>query len=226
MTKKSRLLCLTERGPPSWEQTSQSGKEHVSDDMTSSSDSSPISMSDGSEMISSQLENLVQSAVNDLASVGQPQEVNTFIQFMKARFPSIKNVHRPCMSNDVRERAAPSIEALEEYMYWSMRELPSSLNSSDSEISNEKFPVDGSRYPESLLLGKYVAALSKEHLDNPSASQADRTSSDMMKSKSSMLHIGCENFGPSGCDGIHVSSCGHAVHQDCLNLYLVSLKDR
>ncbi|KAJ3693678.1 hypothetical protein LUZ60_009158 [Juncus effusus] len=33
-------------------------------------------------------------------------------------------------------------------------------------------------------------------------------------------------FGPVDCDGVHVSSCGHAVHQECHERYLFSLKQR
>lgn len=33
-------------------------------------------------------------------------------------------------------------------------------------------------------------------------------------------------FGPRDCDGIHISSCGHAVHQECHDRYLTSLKQR
>ncbi|XP_071697200.1 E3 ubiquitin-protein ligase PRT6-like isoform X2 [Rutidosis leptorrhynchoides] len=35
-----------------------------------------------------------------------------------------------------------------------------------------------------------------------------------------------DGIGPSDCDGIYVSSCGHAVHQVCLDRYLHSLKER
>ncbi|XP_039045643.1 E3 ubiquitin-protein ligase PRT6-like [Hibiscus syriacus] len=35
-----------------------------------------------------------------------------------------------------------------------------------------------------------------------------------------------DEFGPLDCDGIYLSSCGHAVHQGCLDRYLSSLKER
>ncbi|KAI3447694.1 hypothetical protein Pfo_004359 [Paulownia fortunei] len=232
LLQKSRLLSFVNQGPPSWEQVSRSGKEHVSNDTTPSNDLSPSSISDGSEMISlSQLEDLVQSAVNDFASIEQPREVNAFMEFIKARFPSIKNVQLPCMSKDTRERTASSLETLEEHMYLLIREFQSSLNGSDSPKDNEKCSTAGSSKErsgsaESLLLGKYIAALPKESQDNPSASLNGRSSSDRMKSESSTRHPGYENFGPSGADGIYVSSCGHAVHQGCLDRYLSSLRER
>ncbi|KAL0336823.1 UNVERIFIED_CONTAM: E3 ubiquitin-protein ligase PRT6 [Sesamum calycinum] len=216
---------------PSWEQVSRSGKEHVCNETTPSSDLSPSSIWNGSEMISSsQLEDLVQSAVNDFASIGQPQEVNAFTEFCKARFPSIKNVQLPCVSKDASERP-PSSLTLEEHMYLSIREFQSSLNGSDSQKRNENFSAAGSSTDRSsssefLLLCKYVAALPNELPDNPSASQTGCSNSDRMKRESSMLHPGHHNIGPSGADGIYVSSCGHAVHQGCLDRYLSSLRDR
>ncbi|XP_051113912.1 E3 ubiquitin-protein ligase PRT6 isoform X2 [Andrographis paniculata] len=227
LLQKSRLLSLTDRGPPSWEQVIQSGKEHVSDEMAPSNDLSPILTSDSSDTISpSQLENLAQSTVNDFASIGQPQEVNKFIEFIKARFPSIKNVELPCMTNDARERMAVSVEVLEKHMYWSMRGFPSSFNNLDFQLCKEELSVNESHCTESLLVGKYVAALPKEHLNYPSASQASCSGSVRMVPASTVQPVGSGNLGPSGCDGVYVSSCGHAVHHECLNLYLVSLKDR
>ncbi|KAL7596480.1 hypothetical protein Lser_V15G31144 [Lactuca serriola] len=35
-----------------------------------------------------------------------------------------------------------------------------------------------------------------------------------------------DGFGPSDCNGIYVTSCGHDVHQGCLDRYLHSLKER
>ncbi|XP_020549496.1 E3 ubiquitin-protein ligase PRT6 isoform X1 [Sesamum indicum] len=231
LLQKSRLLSFANQGPPSWEQGSRSGKEHVSNETTPSFDSSPSSIWDGSKMISSsKLEDLVQNAVNDFASIGQPQEVNAFMEFCKARFPSIKNVQLPCVSKDTSERP-PSSFTLEEQMYLSIREFQSSLNGSDSQKNSEKFSAAGSSTdrsssPEFLLLCKYVAALPNKLLDNPSASQSGCSNSDRMKPESSMLHPGYHNIGPSGADGIYVSSCGHAVHQGCLDRYLSSLRER
>ncbi|KAK4392246.1 E3 ubiquitin-protein ligase PRT6 [Sesamum angolense] len=202
--ESAEALSFANQGPPSWEQVSRSGKEH--------------------------LEDLVQSAVNDFASIGQPQEVNAFTEFCKARFPSIKNVQLPCVSKDTSERP-PSSLTLEEHMYLSIREFQSSLNGSDSQKRNEKFSAAGSSTDRSsssefLLLCKYIAALPNELPDNPSASQSGCSNSDRMKTESSMLHPGHHNIGPSGADGIYVSSCGHAVHQGCLDRYLSSLKER
>ncbi|CAL5331360.1 unnamed protein product [Camellia sinensis] len=45
-------------------------------------------------------------------------------------------------------------------------------------------------------------------------------------SESSSPLAAYDGFGSLDCDGIHVSSCGHVVHQACLDRYLSSLKER
>jgi len=69
-----------------------------------------------------------------------------------------------------------------------------------------------------LLLGKYVAALTTE------ASPSQKESSQRIDSTGQ--NPSYDGFGPTDCDGIHISSCGHAVHQGCLDRYLSSLKER
>ncbi|KAL9150429.1 hypothetical protein ABFS82_12G167600 [Erythranthe guttata] len=232
LLQKSRLLGFVNQGPPSWEQVSRSGKEHVSYVTTSSNHLSPSSNSDDSEMISSsELEDSVQSALKDFAYTGKPREVNALVEFIKARFPSIKNVRAPCDSKDTREMTSSSLETLEEHMYLSIREFQASLNGSDSKKGDEKCTTAGSSKErrdnaESFVLGKYIAALPKDPQDNPSASQNDSSGLVTMKSGSSKHSTGYDNFGPDGGDGIYVSSCGHAVHQECLDRYLSSLKER
>uniref|UniRef100_A0A5B7BIP5 E3 ubiquitin-protein ligase n=1 Tax=Davidia involucrata TaxID=16924 RepID=A0A5B7BIP5_DAVIN len=227
LLQKSRLLSLVDRGPPSWEQVCQSGKEHVpisTNNMSVSSGGNNVTNS--SEMILPvQLNQLIQNAVNEFASAGQPREVNAFLEFIMARFPSVRNIQLPCTANDTRERPSCSLEMLEERMYLSIRErmhvnlFPSNFVKGDEKFSTAERGPTRSGDAESLLLGKYIAALSKETIENPSASEN-------ACSQSTMPIPTYDGFGPSDCDGIHLSSCGHAVHQGCLDRYLSSLKER
>ncbi|KAL3839525.1 hypothetical protein ACJIZ3_024116 [Penstemon smallii] len=232
LLQKSRLLSFVEREPPTWEQVCRSGKEHVSDSTTTNADISSSSIMDGSETInSSQSVEFIQSAVDSFASMGQPKEVKAFIEFVKARFPSIKNVQLPCMSNNAREKTSSSLGVWEEDMYSLISGFPSSLNNLDSQNNDERFSTAGSSTErmgnaETLLLGKYISALPKEPLDLPSASQKGRSRGDRMQSDPNTVHPGYDKFGPSGVDGIYISSCGHAVHQGCLDRYLLSLRER
>ena len=76
---------------------------------------------------------------------------------------------------------------------------------------------------ESALIGKYIAAFYREMAKIPSAS--DNTRADNMP-KEAVQPPAYDGFGPGDCDGIFLSSCGHAVHQGCLDRYLKSLKER
>ncbi|KAG8376898.1 hypothetical protein BUALT_Bualt09G0112000 [Buddleja alternifolia] len=224
LLQKSGLLSFVDRGPVSWEQVSWSGKEHVSNSKSTTDNLFSRSISDGSEIISSsQLVDLVQRAVNDFASVGQPGEVNAFMDFIKTRFTSIKNFQLPCTSKDTGERTASSFETLEEHMYLLIRGYQSSLDGVESTAASCTVRTDSA---ESLLLGKYIAALPKEPVDNSSASQSGHSPSDRTQPEINTLRPAYSKFGPAGCDGISLSSCGHAVHQGCLDRYLSSHRER
>ncbi|GER57266.1 E3 ubiquitin-protein ligase ubr1 [Striga asiatica] len=224
LLQKSRLLSFVNQGPPSWEQVRRSGKEHVSSDTSLHGDLSPTSTSNGSETLSSsQLQDVVQSALNDFASTGQTHELYAIMEFIKARFPSVNTIQLPCTSKGTDDKPELTLEAFEERMYLLIRECQSSCSlrheekCSTSGSSKESINCD-----ESLLLGKYIASL-PEPVDSPSASQNGRS---RRKSESSKISSGSDDFGPSGADGIYVSSCGHAVHQGCLDRYLSSLRER
>ncbi|KAL6519431.1 hypothetical protein OROGR_018751 [Orobanche gracilis] len=232
LLQKSRLLRFVNRGPSSWEQVRRSGKEHVSSDSTLNSDLSPASILDDSETISlSQLEVMVQDAVNDFASTGQAHELNALMAFIKAQFPMIKNVQVPSMSKNIMEKTSLSLEKFEEHMYSLIRECQSRLSCSDSLREDEKCSTSGSSKErnsnaESFLLGIYIASLPKEPLGSSSASLSDCSITHIIDSESSTPRSASDDFGPSGAGGIYVSSCGHAVHQECLDLYLSSLRER
>ncbi|GFY82610.1 proteolysis 6 [Actinidia rufa] len=232
LLQKSRLLSLVDRGPRSWEQLCWSNEEHVPIHRNKTSvPSGRDTASSSSGLISPpQLNQLIQNAVNEFASDGQPREVNAFLEFIKARFPSVRNIQLPSASNDVRERTTCSLETLEEHMYSSIRErMRDDLLCSDFVEDDQMSPTlkrsSTNRGAESLLLGKYIASLSKETIENPSASENSH-SQNAAPSESSMPLSTYDGFGPLDCDGIYVSSCGHAVHQGCLDRYLSSLKER
>lgn len=193
--------------------------------------SSPRSnISSSSDVVSSfQLMQLIQNAVNDFASEGQPREVERFVEFIKSQFPSVKGIPLPCTPNIAVEKMETSLfQSFDEYMYsliqermrhnisrlefiWSKRKPPSEQDSVASKGNIESF-----------VLGKYIAALARETPDNPSGSGNEYKS--VLESRKQVTAY--DGFGPSDCDGIYLSSCGHAVHQGCLDRYLQSLKER
>lgn len=195
-----------------------------------------ISSPKGSESCASQLESQgqllqsIQRAVEDFASDGQPSEVNAFLEYVGTHFPSFKNI--PFTLNDNRERTTSSLEKVEELMYTLVREeLGNKLLQKDFAEHGKDISVAGeiqerSSRIESLLLGKYIASISKGSADNPSASVNSNSCSNKAEPDRSMSLPEYEGFGPSDCDGIYLSSCGHAVHQGCLDRYLSSLRER
>nr|XP_043618780.1 E3 ubiquitin-protein ligase PRT6 isoform X1 [Erigeron canadensis] len=230
LLQKSRVAGLLDKGPPSWEkQVNRSGKDKEqvapSDDMLS------IQSSSSSETISSpQLMDLVQNAINEFASTGQPREVDAFLEFIKVRFPSLKNIHFPQTSHDSSQPSISLGEAFEENMYTQILNVME-IDSVQSDVLIKAKDIPASEFSssstsnESLLLGKYIASLSDEILNNPSPSETAGSRSKAQPS-SVTSHLPSDGFGPSDCNGIYVSSCGHAVHQGCLDRYLRSLKER
>jgi len=56
--------------------------------------------------------------------------------------------------------------------------------------------------------------------------QAPKNSFEVPSRESFVLNFQASLFyelGPNDCNGMHVSSCGHAVHHECLDCYLSSL---
>ncbi|XP_076890085.1 E3 ubiquitin-protein ligase PRT6-like [Bidens hawaiensis] len=213
LLQKSRVMSLLDKGPPSLEKEIQrSGKEQVS---YSDEDLNTQISSSSETMISSELMNLVQNAVNEFASTGEPQEVDTFLEFIKTRFPSLKDIKCSQTSHDNSGQPTTSAgDAFEENMCTEI------LHAMEYDmIKAEDFSADGRSSNESLLLAKYIASLFDELLNNPSPSVGGSRS----KVRPSSVTLG---FGPSDCNGVYVSSCGHAVHQECLDRYLRSLKER
>lgn len=59
--------------------------------------------------------------------------------------------------------------------------------------------------------------------------QAPENHFEVPRRESSVLNFQASlfyEFGPNDCNGMHVSSCGHAVYHECLDCYLSSLWKR
>ncbi|WCJ28303.1 E3 ubiquitin-protein ligase PRT6 [Euphorbia peplus] len=229
LLQKSRLLSLVERGPLSWDQVRQSGKEGPSISANKATDQAGIiSSSSNSRVISSnQLEQLVQHAANEFDDHANPGELSNFIEFIKAKFPSLSNPQVLSSMKEENDKTSSSFEVLEQDMYVSSRKEIYDRKISISEVNNAVLSeAEGSKRSngtESALLGKYVAAFSREITEHPSSSE---NAVDLANTESTSQFSACDRFGPADCDGVYLSSCGHAVHQECLDRYLSSLKER
>lgn len=177
----------------------------------------------------SQLGQLVQNVISKFASYGRPGEVNAFLEFVKAQFPSIRNINLPYISNDRKESREYKFKTLEQDMYQSFKKIlcskppllesvydvnPSAMQGVPRERTNA----------DNILFGKYIACLSQERAENLSASE--NVHNEEVTETSAVNVSSSDGLGPIDCDGVYLSSCCHAVHQECLDRYLSSLKER
>ncbi|XP_068635271.1 E3 ubiquitin-protein ligase PRT6-like [Aristolochia californica] len=227
LLQKSRLTTFIDKGPPSWDKSYL--ERHVSSSNMSLSARETLPSS--SEMMSSsQLVHLVQDAVNEFTSDGRPTDIDAFVEFMRARLPAIRNVQHPNISSETENSDPFSPEMMEADIYWSiMSALPDIMLHSDPLEEEKESSVahfEDSMGIGSVVLEEYVASLSKETARHSLASEAGHSVQSENVSSTLTPASAFDGFGPTDCDGIHISSCGHAVHQECRDRYLSSLRQR
>ncbi|KAG9454677.1 hypothetical protein H6P81_007581 [Aristolochia fimbriata] len=229
LLQKSRLTTFVERGSPSWNKSYW--EQPVSRSNMMQSLSASESLPSSSEMMSSsQLVHLVEDAVNEFTSDGLPTDIDAFVEFIRARLPAIRNIQLPNASTGADTNPPFSPEMMEDDIYQSiMSGLPdgmphSNLLEEENESSISHFEEDSTKIGYAVL-GEYVASLSKETARHPSVSEASHSIQGENVS-SRFASAAFDGFGPTDCDGIHISSCGHAVHQECRDRYLSSLRQR
>ncbi|XP_015697922.1 E3 ubiquitin-protein ligase PRT6 isoform X2 [Oryza brachyantha] len=210
LLQRSRLATFVEMGNPSWENPTQSNKISGSIRREESSDSS------GAASFSS--EELIPDAAVEPSFDSDAMEVDAFLDFSNEQHPLIRYISSfPSIYSNSNDGDITSLETIEDdvckdilnYMSGS-----SSVESKDGEqtlsTTNLSIGSKKNRSPRSSVLGTYVNCLSTKQLHSS-------------KSSGSVTR---NRFGPVDCDGIHISTCGHAVHQECHDRYLFSLKQR
>ncbi|KAK9676609.1 hypothetical protein RND81_11G088300 [Saponaria officinalis] len=223
LLQKSRLVNFVNRGPPSWDRAWQS-------DWSGSSQraaANPLSRYSNNVETSSasELSQIVEGAINEFAHQAHPAELNSFLDYIKLQFPEMRRINLPGNSSDKRAKnAVYSLENLEKEIFLSVhKEISSSVHDTDLMIDGIGVCSTGVGVPsydeDTLLLGKYIASLTTDSKDPSEDNNSQRV-------ESSGQFFSYDGYGPSDCDGVHISSCGHAVHQECLDRYLSSLKDR
>ncbi|XWS43722.1 hypothetical protein CRYUN_Cryun16bG0128000 [Craigia yunnanensis] len=228
LLQKSRLLSFVDRGPPSWDRGSDK-RQGSSIPTNRVIDQSGSNASSSSSRLVSQSVQLTENPVVESSNneQGQRSEINVMLEFVKSQFPSVRSIQAPFTSSDVRSSNLYNLETLEEDMYKCIRKemcdtlLSSSFKKDEVSSATESSP-ESSRDAESDILGKYIAAL--ETSENSLGSENTNGDRELIESTSQPLVY--DGFGPLDCDGIYLSSCGHAVHQGCLDRYLSSLKER
>ncbi|PWZ31976.1 hypothetical protein Zm00014a_001940 [Zea mays] len=218
LLQKSRLATFVEMGNPSWENPAQVNKtgsvkrEGSVDCCVSGSSTSEELVNDTTVEPSFDIDNM---------------EVDAFLDFSNEQHPLIRYISSfPTGHSNINADENVSLEAIEADIYNSiLNDLFGSRNAhiqdSDqmlpSNTSNITIDTKRTRSPKRSVLGTYVSCLSSKHRHSSLYDVA---------SKSSASVTTRNRFGPVDCDGIHISSCGHAVHQECHDRYLFSLKQR
>ncbi|KAL6847903.1 hypothetical protein ACP4OV_022031 [Aristida adscensionis] len=217
LLQKSRLATFVEMGNPSWENPTQGNKTLGSVKREDSTDSSASD--------SSASEELIHDTTVEPSFDLEDMEVDAFLDFSNEQHPLIRYIssfpsgHSNCNADDM-----VSLETVEADIYTSI--VNDLFGSSDAQAQDgeQALPLPNSnaslsskkiRSPKRSVLGTYVSCLPKH-----------RHSLYDVGSRASASVITRNRFGPIECDGIHISSCGHAVHQECHDRYLFSLKQR
>ncbi|CAL4951518.1 unnamed protein product [Urochloa decumbens] len=219
LLQKSRLATFVEMGNPSWDNPTQANKTSGSVKKEDSTDSSVSSSSTSEELVH---DTTVEPSF-DLDSM----EVDAFLDFSNEQHPLIRYISSfPSGHCNGNTDDTVSLEAIEADIYNSI--LTEVSGSSNAQIQNDEQTLPSSasnstvdskktRSPKRSVLGTYVSCLSAKHRHSSLYDVASKSSASVSTRN---------RFGPTHCDGIHISSCGHAVHQECHDRYLFSLKQR
>eukprot|EP01018_Ginkgo_biloba_P034022 Gb_11947 [translate_table: standard] len=235
LVQKSRLLSFAERGPPSWENgTQKNGDDPAINDRGAEAYGSALDSGSGEMIPTVELWHLIQNALDGVNRDG-PLEVEGLFDILRIQLPvNTRNVDRHIVSDDSNANLLVSADTGEDDSVIeedadSGRDVPIRLFSdscSDSAALVRKGMVGSSEDAISTVLTEYVAAISRVMSEQQPTPE---NSSEVLGRGSSALSsqaLTFDGFGPNDCDGVHVSSCGHAVHQECLDRYLSSLRQR
>lgn len=175
---------------------------------------------------------MVHNAVLDFSIDIEPAEGNAFLDLSEEQLPDIRNIQLPTLSCDNGTDTTLSFEMMEDELYRSIvgdiQSIESHTESLDGEQTRSTLCVPAgskkSRNIEFSVLGEYTAYLSRETSKRQSSIYGLQDLANVSSKPTSTAKF--NRFGPSDCDGIHISSCGHVVHQECHDRYLSSLKQR
>lgn len=214
LLQKSRLATFVELGNPSWENPTQANKMSGSIKREDSTDSSVSGSSTSEEFVD---DTTVEPSL-DLDNM----EVDAFLDFSNEQHPLIRYISSfPSGQCNGNADETVSLEAIEADIYSAILNDLESSNAiqageqmSSSSASNVTVDSKKTKNPKRSVLGTYVSCLPAKHRNS------------YVASKPSSSVTTRNRFGPVDCDGIHISSCGHAVHHECHDRYLFSLKQR
>ncbi|XP_020524000.1 E3 ubiquitin-protein ligase PRT6 isoform X2 [Amborella trichopoda] len=221
LLQKSRLLSLLEKGPPSWDQIYHKDKDEAA-----------YTRGPG-EITHADLVELIRNAVNVVSHGRQTAEVDDFLDNVRVQLPSETQSAHPSESYGSNENVSSSSVMMEHDTPNSSQQsnsyMPSSSSNNDEENSPISHSMDGSvtsRDADDDVLREYAESLPGELSEQQLAAENGFLPHRSASSVPDCQSLSFDGFGPVDCDGIHISSCGHAVHQECRDRYLQSLRQR
>lgn len=172
----------------------------------------------GSDVVSEPLQ-FPQIYVGGFSRDGQIQD-ERYLEYLRVQFPFNKeSLPLSSPGNDLLG-TSQTLEKWEGSMYdlvW--EQVHNKLKNTESTDATKYLHFDENQKAEYTgASSKSIVGLSGEGPDYSSGAESLRAERDCL----SMYG----DFGPLDCDGVFLSSCGHAVHQGCLDRYLVSLRER
>ncbi|KAG2284685.1 hypothetical protein Bca52824_055905 [Brassica carinata] len=187
--QKSKLLSFVNRGPPSLDQCPQSEKKIPMDEAP---DLQRINVSSDSLRMIPHVLQLSDDATSESAT-------DSVLEALTARL--LGNGQKEKRSSDGRGKDESNLESLETAMYQTVRKKTENMINQSLTHVNHRQPDS-----ESSSVRSSVGGLSTLH----------RFQDIRSKQTSRYLDVSADGFHPADCDGVYLSSCGHAVHQSCL----------
>ncbi|KAM0948285.1 putative carboxypeptidase U transcription factor interactor and regulator Znf-B family [Dioscorea sansibarensis] len=221
LLQRSRLTSFVERGPLSWKDDDKSAKgvhlvnQSISSILADTTSGGPV--------------HSIHTATVEFAFDTEPAELDVIHEFFRCELPHSKSFQLP-----IAPKATSTLELVEYDIYQSIRRI---IHGSESHsetvgcdykylISHATEDLKKSKSVKPSVLGEYVAALSREMSKQHQSSIYSLLQLGNISSNSAITAAAYNGMEPGHCDGVHISSCGHAVHQECRERYLLSLKQR
>eukprot|EP00250_Pteridium_aquilinum_P003618 c13921_g1_i1 orf=503-7018(-) len=234
--QRSRLLEIFEKGVPSWERRDRSKSvEAVSVNEEVDNGSSVVDSEVQESQIRVELLNLIQMALNGEVDREGPIEVEALLEFLgdEGFTESIEGSQSSVdarMSESTSSDSGSEDSAEEENMITSsdlpnaFLEYPGTAGDEDEKAKTRQ------RFLIAVLL-EYADTLSKrrkqqQQLETENSATSQRQSLSRLSHTNATEGLLHDYVGSNDSVGVHMSSCGHAVHQECLDRYLSSLLQR
>ncbi|CAM8910449.1 unnamed protein product [Rhodiola kirilowii] len=212
LLQKSRLVTLVDKGPPSWDPDHEAEKRELLNHLNKHIGKSCTPGTSISEMVPFH-------PVDDF-NIGMTLETNDTDHFTGDVDQLGIDNEMSCQYREASKADICSFENLEADLYSSVWKYVHDLNGETN--SSAFFEGSESLDADLSFIKNYMTGVTDMRIKNHSEATVTK-SSDIDIVSGSSFQLGYD--GVSGdCDGIFLSSCGHAVHQECLDRYLSSLR--